>query len=73
MQHAGRALGERGAVAAGLDAVAAGLEADQPHAGVVEERVEDADRVGAAADAGRDGVGQPAGRARAPARGPPGR
>ena len=46
---------------AGLDAVAAGLEADQPHVGVVEERVEDPDRVGAAADAGGDGVGQPPG------------
>ena len=45
---------------AGVDAVAAGLQADQPHALVGHERGEDADRVGAAADAGQDGVGQPA-------------
>ena len=51
----------RGRVPAGLDAVAAGLEAVEPHVGVVEERREDADRVGPAADAGDDGVGQPAG------------
>ena len=42
-------------------AVAAGLAADQPHAGVGDERVEDADRVGAAADAGDHRVRQPAG------------
>ena len=63
----GVAGGEARRVPAGLDALAAGLEADEPHAGVVEEAVEDAHRVGAAADAGDDGVGQPAGRARAPA------
>ena len=37
---------------------AAGLDADQLHAGVVDERVEHAGRVAAAADAGDDHVGQ---------------
>ena len=41
--------------------LAAGLDADEPHAGVVDEGVEDADGVAAAADAGDDRVGQPAG------------
>ena len=45
---------------AGLDAVAGRLETDQAHARIVDERVEDADRVGPAADAGGDRVGQPA-------------
>ena len=58
MQHAGAAGRDRGGVPTGLDPVAAGLEADQAHVGVVEERVEDADRVRAAADARRDDVGQ---------------
>ena len=60
MQHARRAAGDRRRVPAGVDAVAAGLEADQPDALVGHERGEDADRVRAAADAGQDGVGQPA-------------
>ena len=42
-------------------ALAAGLDADQPDAAIVDERVEDADGVAAAADAGDDGVGQPPG------------
>ena len=42
-----------------VGAVAAGLDADQAHV-VVAERVEQADRVRAAADAGDDGVRQPA-------------
>ena len=46
-------------VASGVDAVAAGLEPEELHARVVEERVEDADRVRAAADAGGDDVRQP--------------
>ena len=48
-------------VPAGLDALAAGLEAVDPDVAVVEERGEQPDRVGAAADAGRDRVGEPAG------------
>ena len=51
----------------GVDAVAGRLEAVELHVGVVEEGVEDADRVGAAADAGDDRVGQPARSGRAPA------
>ena len=50
-------------VPAGLDAVAAGLHADQPDAGIIQEGVEDADGVGPAADAGHHRVGQPAGHA----------
>jgi hypothetical protein len=40
--------------------VAGRLHTDQAHALVVEEGVEQADGVGAAADAGDHGVGQPA-------------
>ena len=47
-----------GRVATGLDPVAAGLEAVDLHAVVVEEGGEEADRVGAAAHARRDGVRQ---------------
>ena len=61
MQHAGLAERDGGGVAAGFDAVAAGLEAVDLDRGIVQEAVEDADRVGAAADAGADGVGQAAG------------
>ena len=60
VQHARAAAGDRRRVPAGVHAVAAGLEADQPHALVGDEGGEDADRVGAAADARQDGVGQPA-------------
>ena len=56
VQHAGLAERDGGRVAAGFDAVAAGLEAVDLDRGVIEEAVEDADRVGAAADAGADGV-----------------
>ena len=52
MQHAAAAAeGERRAVAAGLDAVARRLDADQRDLGVADERHEDPDRVRAAADA----------------------
>ena len=60
LQHAGAAAGEPRGVATGDDAFAAGLDADQPHALVVEEAVEDADGVAAAADARHHHVGQPA-------------
>ena len=43
---------------AGLDAVARRLDADHAHLGLVEERMEQADRVGAAADAGDQRVRQ---------------
>lgn len=42
------------------DAVAARFNADQPHLGVVDERIEHADRVAAAPDAGHDGRRQTA-------------
>ena len=60
VQHAGPPAGQRGGMAAGLDAVAAGLDADHRDGGIVEERVEQAHGVGAAADAGDQRVGQPA-------------
>ena len=58
LQDAGTAAGEARRVLAGADAVAAGLDADQPRRRIADERVEDAHRVAAAADAGDDGVGQ---------------
>ena len=54
VQHAGAALGDGRGVPLGVDALAAGLEAVEADLGVVEEGVEDADRVGAAADARGD-------------------
>ncbi len=60
LERAGRATGEGRRVPTGLDAVAGRLVADQPHAGIVDERVEDADRIRSAADAGGHRVGQPA-------------
>jgi hypothetical protein len=48
-----------------VDAVAAGLEAVQRDAGVGDEGVEDADRVGPAADAGAHRVRQPPGQVQA--------
>ncbi len=44
----------------GFDAVAAGLDTDHLHARLVEERMEQPHRIRAAADAGDQGVGQPA-------------
>ena len=46
LERAGRPAGERRCVPAGFDAVACRLVADQPHAGIVDEGVEDADRIG---------------------------
>src|ERR1700728_5474385 len=60
LKRAGRAAGECRGVTAGFDAVAGRFEADQSDAGVVEERVKYADRVGSPADACGDGVGQSA-------------
>src|SRR5260370_32372954 len=45
----------------GADPIAASFAADEADTRVADERVERADRVRAAADAGDDGVGQPAG------------
>ena len=60
LQHARAAAGKACGVASRCDALAAGLDADQSNVAVVEEAVEDADRVAAAADAGDDDVRQPA-------------
>ena len=60
VQHAHLAGGDGRGVPAGLQAVAAGLEAVQGDVGVGDEVGEDAEGVRAAADAGRDGVRQPA-------------
>jgi hypothetical protein len=48
---------QRRAVAAGLDPLACGLDADQLHTWIVDEAGEHADRVGAAADACDHAVG----------------
>ncbi len=60
MQHAGQPAGDGRRVPAGLDAVPAGLEAVELHVGVRHEGGEDADGVGATADTGGHGIGQPA-------------
>jgi hypothetical protein len=61
VQDAARSGGERRAVAARVDALAAGLHADQLHALVGDERHERADRVRAAAHARDHALGQGAG------------
>lgn len=58
LERAGRSAGERRGVPTGLDAVAGGLVTDQPNTRIVDEGVEDADRVRTATDAGRHRVGQ---------------
>jgi hypothetical protein len=60
VQHAGPTGCERSRVMTTGQPFAGGLGADDAHARVVEEGVEQADRVGAAAHAGSDHVGQPA-------------
>ncbi|CAM5639734.1 hypothetical protein SAURM35S_06328 [Streptomyces aurantiogriseus] len=60
VQDAGVARGQGRRVLAGLDAVTRRLAADEAHVRVRDEGVEEADGVGAAADAGDGGVGQPA-------------
>ena len=60
VQHAGRAAGEARGMFAQFVAAAAGFDADQLHAVVLDERMEDADGIAAAADAGDDRVGQTA-------------
>ena len=61
MQHPAVTCADGRGVPTGLDALPAGLEAVDPDVGVVEERGEQPDRVGAAAHAGGDRVGEPAG------------
>ena len=61
VQHAGAAAFDGCRVPRRVDAVAGRLHAVELDAFVVEEGVEHADRVGAAADARDDGIGKPAG------------
>ena len=60
VEHARTAGGQRGRVQTAGDALARRFGADQAHAGIVEEGVEDADGVAAAADAGGDHIRQAA-------------
>ena len=60
VQDAGPAGGHRGGMLPGLDPLARRLDADHPHLGIVEERVEQAHGVRAAADAGDQRVRQAA-------------
>ena len=60
VQHAGAAVREAGRVLAGVDAAPGRLDADHPHLGVVEERVEQPHRVRPAADGGDQRVRQAA-------------
>src|SRR5579859_1843791 len=52
VQHAGAPAGQTRGMFAGLDAVPAGLDADQSHGGIIEEWMEQTHRIGAATDAG---------------------
>ena len=59
VQHAGLAAGHRRRMPVRhVEPVAAGLDPDHRDRGIVEKRVEQAHRVGAAADAGDQRVGQ---------------
>ena len=60
LQDSDGAAGESRRVASRHDALAPGLDANEPHAGVADEGVEDAHRVAAAADTRDDRVREPA-------------
>ena len=60
VQHAGLAVAERGGVVAGFRAAAAGFDADESDFFVLDERIEHAGRIAAAADAGDHRIGQAA-------------
>ena len=60
VQHAGSSAGQAGGMLTGLDAVPAGLHADQPHRRIVQERMEQAHRIRSTADARHRGIRQPA-------------
>jgi len=60
LEHARSTARKRRRMIAQRAAAAAGFDANQFHSGVRKKRVEDADRVGATADAGEDGIGQAA-------------
>ena len=57
VQHAGRPA-ESAAACSPVDAATRRLDPDHAHLRLVEERMEQADRIGAAADAGDQRVGQ---------------
>ena len=59
VQHAGRAFGERGGVMGRFHPLARRLDAMNGDVGIVEERMEQPDGIGAAADAGDEHIGQP--------------
>ncbi len=61
LEHAGAAAGEARRMAAADDQLAAGLDANQPHVAILDEGIEDAHGVAAAADAGHDRCRQRAG------------
>jgi hypothetical protein len=61
LQDTGAAAGKPRRVPAARNRFTAGFDANQPDAAIVHERVEDADGIAAAADAGDDGGGQRAG------------
>src|SRR5262249_1890230 len=61
LKDAGTAAGESRGMAAGRNPFAPGLDTDEPHVLVLDEAVEDPDRVAPAADAGDDDVGETAG------------
>jgi len=60
LEHARSTAAKARRMIAQRAAAAAGFDANQFHSGVRKKRVEDADRVGATADAGEDGIGQAA-------------
>ena len=60
LQHAGASAGKPRGMTSGRDPLASRFHADQTHRLVVDERVEDPDRVAAATDARHDDVGKAA-------------
>jgi len=58
VKYSGTSSGERGTVAAGLQAFSRRLHPEEPHLGVCQKRGEDAHRVGASADRGDHQVGK---------------
>src|ERR1700688_4725821 len=60
MQYADAAGGDRGRMIRSADTEAGGLDADHPHARVLEERIEKSDRIRAAIDACDQYIGEPA-------------
>ena len=57
LEHARRAAGKPRRVTSRRERFAAGFDANQAHAGIRNERVEDAERIAAAAHTGHHGVG----------------